>query len=41
MRVAVEMVNAVRLMARQRLHLDGHNRILLAGGRCLSLEWTG
>jgi hypothetical protein len=41
MRLAVAMVNAVRLTVRQRLHLDGHNRILLAGGRFLSLERTG
>jgi len=41
MQLAVAMVNAVRLMVRQRLRLDGHDRILLTGGRYISLERTG
>ena len=41
MRLAAEMVNAVRLMACERLHDDDHNRILQMGGRYLSLERTG
>ena len=41
MRLAVAMVNAVRLMVCGRLHADDHNRILLMGGRFLSLERTG
>jgi hypothetical protein len=35
------MVNAVRLMARDRLHASDCKRILLMGGRFLSLERTG
>jgi hypothetical protein len=35
------MVNAVRLMLCGRLRAWDCNRILLMGGRFLSLEWTG
>ena len=41
MRLAADMVNAVRLMACDRLHDHDRNRILLMGGRFLSLERTG
>jgi hypothetical protein len=40
MPVAATIVNAVRLMAYEWLHVHDHNRILLVGGRFLSLEWT-
>jgi hypothetical protein len=35
------MVNAVRLMGRDRLPPRDRNRILLTGGRFISLKWTG
>jgi len=41
MRLAVAMVNAVRLTVCPRLHVHNRNRILLMGGRFLSLERTG
>jgi len=41
MRLAATMVNAVRLMARGRLHAQDRDRILLKGGQFLSLERTG
>ena len=41
MRVAADMVNAVRLTVCGRLHAHDRDRILLMGGRFLSLERTG
>jgi hypothetical protein len=35
------MINAVRLTLRKRLHPRHRARILLMGGRSLSLEWMG